>query len=77
MSRAGELGAGGIFLVGADAAAIGDGDVGVDRLAHGVGDQIADRRLAAAHRGAAAVERRLGRADLDAELLVELVARRS
>ena len=48
-------------------------DLGVDRLARGVGDQVADRRLLAADRRAAAVERRLGRADLDRQLLVELV----
>ena len=67
------FGAGRIFLVGADAAAIGDGDVGADRLAHRVGDQVADRRFLAAHRGAAAVERRRRGADLDLELGVELV----
>ncbi len=50
----------GIFAVGADAAAIGDRDIGADGLAHGIGEQVADRRLLAAHGGAAAVERRLG-----------------
>ena len=50
---------GGIFAVGPDAAAIGDRDVGADGLAHGVGDEVADRGLLAAHGGAAAVERRL------------------
>jgi hypothetical protein len=38
-------GAGDILLAAADAAAIGDGDVGAGRPAHAVGDQVADRRL--------------------------------
>ena len=68
-----ELRARRVFAVGADAAAVGDCHVGADGLAHGVGDQVADRRLLASHGGAARVERRLRRPDLDRELLVELV----
>src|SRR5690606_30562077 len=68
----GELGPRGILLVAADAPAIGDGDVGTVGPAHGIGDEVADRRLLHAHAGAAGVERIGGAADYDVELVGEL-----
>ena len=50
MSRRVSLVPAGYCLVGADAAAIGDGDVGAHGLAHRVRDQVADRGLLVAHR---------------------------
>ena len=60
--------AGGRDLVGADAATVDQGDVGAGGRAHGVGDQVGDAGLAAAHHAAPAVERHRGGADLDVEL---------
>ena len=72
-----ELGAGRILLVGADAAAIGDGDVGPRRSPDRVGDEVADRGFLRAHDRGAAVELACGRADLDVELLARARPRSS
>ena len=52
----GDGAAGRIDLAAADAAAVGHRGVGAGLGAHRVGDQVADRGLAGAHRGVAAVE---------------------
>ena len=69
---AGQLVAGGVLLVGADAAGIGDGELGAGRGADRVGDQIADRRLLRADHAGAGVERGGERRDLDIEFLRQL-----
>ena len=60
-----------IDLAAADAAAVHDRGVGAGPLAHRVGDEIADRRLAAAHGGVAAVQRDGGGRERHAHLAVQ------
>ena len=64
--------AGRIDLAAADAAAVGDRRLGLRRPAHGVGHERADRGLARAHRGVAAVELDRGDADRGVEMAAEI-----
>jgi len=58
-----------VNFIGPDTASIGDCDVGADRFAHGVGNQIADCRFLRADGAAPAVEFGFGRPDFNIQLV--------
>jgi hypothetical protein len=64
----GQHGAGLVGAIGPDAAAIGERDVGADRLAYRIGHQVRERGFLRAHGDAPGIQRHIGPADLDVEL---------